>query len=76
MSYPNMPPLPGSIGGTGARRVVPLTDDLAALQRGLRELQSRGVSGFQTFGSALDFAVSELEGRGRGAGARPFIAFI
>jgi hypothetical protein len=70
-AYPNMPPLPHSIGGTGARRVVPLTDDPATLQRGLQELRNRGVSGFQTFGSALDFAVSELEGRHPGAGARP-----
>ncbi|MCZ6465052.1 MAG: VWA domain-containing protein, partial [Proteobacteria bacterium] len=69
-SYPNMPSLPGSIGGTGARRVVPLTDDVAMLERGLRELRNRGVSGFQTFGSALDFALAELEGRHPGAGAR------
>lgn len=69
-SYPNMPPLPGT-SVTGVRRVVPLTDDRAALLRGLREIQARGASGFQTFGSAFDFALAELEGGNRGSGARP-----
>lgn len=70
VAYPNLPPRPGSLAGAGARRVVPLTDDPARLRRGLAELAARGTSGFSTFGSAFDFATSELEGLYPGSGAR------
>ena len=68
-AYPNMPPLPGS-GETGARRVIALSDDYAALERALTGLSAQGASGFQTFGSALEFAAAELDGRHPGSGAR------
>ncbi|MGH0033304.1 MAG: vWA domain-containing protein [Myxococcota bacterium] len=69
-SFPNMPPLPDSPAGTAARREIALTDDAAALGAALDGVARRGASGFQTFGSALDFALSELEGKVRGSRAR------
>jgi hypothetical protein len=68
-AYPNMPPAPGT-GATGARRVIGFSDDYAALDRALARLEAQGASGFQTFGSALDFAAAELDGRQPGSGAR------
>jgi hypothetical protein len=67
-AYPNMPPVPGT-AETSARRVIGFSDDYAALDRALAGLLAQGASGFQTFGSALDFAAGELAGR-PGAGAR------
>lgn len=71
VSYPNMPPAPGSPAGTAAFREIGLTDDAAALSRALDGVLRRGASGFQTFGSALQFALSELTGSARGSAARP-----
>jgi hypothetical protein len=69
-SYPNMPPLPDSPAGTAARREISFSDDAAALRAALDRLEGRRASGFQTFGSALDFALSELLGDAPGSDAR------
>jgi hypothetical protein len=70
-SFPNMPPLPGTGGQTGARPEQSFSADPAVLHRALDRLLARRASGVQTFISALDHGIRSFASRRRGGGARP-----
>ena len=70
VTHPDMPPPPGSAGGTGARLELALSDDADAVRSALDGVLAHGASGFQTFASAFDFALDELAGGSPDSGAR------